>query len=81
MNLVVLLRSAHYKVIYIYIYIYMCVCVCVCLCVCVCGVTHNSTEKCEHSACPESGLKPLISVFESPNPAYTLDHIEIECYQ
>ena len=68
MNLVLLLRSAHYKVIYIYIYI--CVCVCV-LC------NTKTTEKCGHSACPESGFTPLISIFESPNFVYTLDHTEI----
>jgi hypothetical protein len=64
MNLVVLLRSARYKVIYIYIYIYI-------LC------NTKTTEKRGHSACPESGFKPLISVFESPNPVYTLDDTEI----
>ena len=37
----------------------------------------KTTEKCGHSTCPESGFKPLISVFESPNPVCTLDHTEI----
>jgi len=60
MNLVALLRSAHYKVIYI------------CM---LCNT--KTTEKCGHSACSESGFRPLISAFESPNPVYTLDHTEI----
>jgi len=45
----------------------------------VCCVLCNTktTEKCGYSACPESGFKPLISVFESPNLVYNLDHTEI----
>jgi len=37
----------------------------------------KTTEKCWHKACPESGFKLLISVSESSNPVYTLDHTEI----